>query len=67
MLVLQDGWPRLADIQWYCWTAGLGWLVFSILQDGGLCWFVYGSFYGRVAYTCLCSVVLYWRGGLYWL
>ena len=28
-VVLQDGWPRLACVQYYCRTAGLGWLVFS--------------------------------------
>ena len=30
-VVLQDCWPRLACVQKYCRTAGLGWLV---LQDG---------------------------------
>ena len=28
-VVLRDGWPRLACVQQYCGTAGLGWLVFS--------------------------------------
>ena len=28
-VVLQDGWPRLACVRWYCRTAGPGWLVFG--------------------------------------
>ena len=44
-VVLQDGWPRLACVQLYCRTAGLGWLVF-------------GSITGRLALAGLCSVVL---------
>ena len=28
-VVLWDGWPRLACVQLYCRTAGLGWLVFG--------------------------------------
>ena len=44
-VVLRDGWPRLACVQWYCGTAGLGWLMFS-------------SIAGRLAQAGLCSVVL---------
>ena len=43
-VVLLEGLPRLVCVQEYCRMAGLGWLVFNILQDGGLCWLVYGSF-----------------------
>ena len=33
-VVLREGWPRLACVQYYCRTAGSGWLVCSVeLQD----------------------------------
>ena len=45
LVVLQDGWPRLACVRQYCRTADPGWLVF-------------GSIAGRMAQAGLCSVVL---------
>ena len=44
-VVLQDGCPRLAYVQKYCRTAGLGWLVFSGIA-------------GQLAQAGLCSVIL---------
>ena len=51
-VVLRDGWPRLACVQWYCRTFDLGWLVFS-------------SVVGRLALAGLCSVLL--QDGWPWL
>ena len=36
-VVLQDDRPRLACVQLYCRTAGLGWLVFSIIAGRLAC------------------------------
>ena len=52
-VVLQDGWPRLACVLWFCRTAGS-------------CGLVFGSIAGRLALAGLCSV--YCRtAGLGWL
>ena len=41
-VVLQDGWPRLACVQEYCWMCVLGWLVFSCMT-ADLGWLVFSS------------------------
>ena len=49
-VVLQDGWPRLACVQYYYRTASPGWLVFSIITGRlAQCWLVFGSIVGQLA------------------
>ena len=66
--ILQEGWPRLACVQYItgrlaqaglcCRMAGLGWLVFSILQDGWPRLACVQYIAGWLAQAGLCSVVL---------